>query len=85
MLKGGFQWSYPYGSYALRSDSLLQNRSDPYARTKMGSHYQHFIPLGHHGDPEDAANMVAFLASDRAKFITGQAINVDGGMVKSTI
>jgi len=43
------------------------------------------IPLGHHGDPEDIANLVAFLASDRAKFITGQAINVDGGMVKSTI
>jgi 3-oxoacyl-[acyl-carrier protein] reductase len=36
------------------------------------------IPLGHHGDPEDIANLVAFLASDRAKFITGQAINVDG-------
>jgi 3-oxoacyl-[acyl-carrier protein] reductase len=43
------------------------------------------IPLGHHGDPEDIANMVAFLASDRAKFITGQAINVDGGMVKTII
>jgi len=43
------------------------------------------IPLGHHGDPEDIANMVAFLASDKAKFITGQAINVDGGMVKSLI
>jgi len=43
------------------------------------------IPLGHHGDPEDIANLVAFLASDRAKFITGQAINVDGGMVKSMI
>jgi 3-oxoacyl-[acyl-carrier protein] reductase len=43
------------------------------------------IPLGHHGDPEDIANLVAFLASDRAKFITGQAINVDGGMVKSLI
>jgi 3-oxoacyl-[acyl-carrier protein] reductase len=43
------------------------------------------IPLGHHGDPEDIAHMVTFLASDRAKFITGQAINVDGGMVKAYI
>ena len=43
------------------------------------------IPLGHHGDPEDIASMVAFLASDKAKFITGQAISVDGGMVKATI
>jgi 3-oxoacyl-[acyl-carrier protein] reductase len=43
------------------------------------------IPLGHHGDPEDIAYMVAFLASEKAKFITGQAINVDGGMVKATL
>jgi len=43
------------------------------------------IPLGHHGDPDDIANMVAFLASEKAKFITGQAINVDGGMVKTSI
>jgi 3-oxoacyl-[acyl-carrier protein] reductase len=43
------------------------------------------IPLGHHGDPEDIGYMVAFLASDKAKFITGQAINVDGGMVKAPI
>jgi len=43
------------------------------------------IPLGHFGLPEDIAYMVVFLASERAKFITGQAINVDGGMVKATI
>ncbi len=41
------------------------------------------IPLGHHGDPEDIASMVTFLASEKAKFITGQLINVDGGMVKT--
>lgn len=41
------------------------------------------IPLGHFGLPEDIANMVTFLASEKAKFITGQAINVDGGMVKT--
>ncbi len=46
---------------------------------------QQNIPLGHHGRPEDIANMVAFLASDKAKFITGQAINVDRGMVKAYI
>jgi 3-oxoacyl-[acyl-carrier protein] reductase len=46
---------------------------------------QQNIPLGHHGLPEDIANMVAFLASEKAKFITGQAINVDGGMVKAYI
>lgn len=43
------------------------------------------IPLGHHGNPDDIANMVAFLASEKANFITGQAINVDGRMVKTTI
>jgi 3-oxoacyl-[acyl-carrier protein] reductase len=43
------------------------------------------IPLGHYGLPEDIASMVAFLASEKAKFVTGQAINVDGGMVKSLI
>ena len=43
------------------------------------------IPLGHFGLPEDIANMVTFLASDRAKFVTGQAINVDGGMVKTIV
>jgi len=43
------------------------------------------IPLGHFGLPEDIAYIVAFLASDKAKFITGQAINVDGGMVKAII
>lgn len=39
------------------------------------------IPLSRIGSPEDVANAVAFLASDSASYITGQVLNVDGGMV----
>ena len=38
------------------------------------------IPLGRYGAPEDIAEMVALLASDRAKWMTGSIIDVDGGM-----
>ena len=38
------------------------------------------IPLGKMGSPEDIANMVSFLASDKASYITGQTFIVDGGM-----
>jgi 3-oxoacyl-[acyl-carrier protein] reductase len=41
------------------------------------------LPIGHFGCPEDLAGIVAFLASERAGFITGAYINVDGGWVKS--
>ena len=37
--------------------------------------------LGRNGTPEDIANAVAFLASDKASFITGQILGVNGGMV----
>jgi len=38
-------------------------------------------PLGHPGTTEDIANAVAFLVSDEAKYITGQVLSVDGGLV----
>jgi len=38
------------------------------------------IPAGRAGKPEEIADMVAFLASDKAAYITGQVISVDGGM-----
>ncbi len=38
------------------------------------------IPLKRFGQPEDIANLVAFLASDDASFITGSEYNIDGGM-----
>lgn len=39
------------------------------------------IPLKTLGNPEDVANVVAFLASDKASYITGQTIHVNGGLV----
>jgi 3-oxoacyl-[acyl-carrier protein] reductase len=39
------------------------------------------IPLSQLGNVEDVANLVLFLTSEKAKYITGQVINVDGGMV----
>jgi 3-oxoacyl-[acyl-carrier protein] reductase len=39
------------------------------------------IPLGRAGDPRELAAVVAFLASNRATFLTGAAIQVDGGQI----
>jgi 3-oxoacyl-[acyl-carrier protein] reductase len=39
------------------------------------------IPLKREGSPSDVANAVLFLVSDNAAYITGQIVNVDGGMV----
>ena len=41
------------------------------------------IPLGRFGDPEDLGNMIAFLASERARYVTGVTVQVDGGLVRS--
>ena len=58
------------------STRMTEVLKDDIKQTMLGN-----IPLGRFGLPTDVANLVLFLVSDESNYITGQVINVDGGMV----
>jgi 3-oxoacyl-[acyl-carrier protein] reductase len=57
-------------------DTQMGNNMDEKYQTEMLSRSD----LGRKGTPEEVANLVCFLASDEASYITGQIIRIDGGM-----
>jgi 3-oxoacyl-[acyl-carrier protein] reductase len=61
------------------SRANAQGISEEEARAAMVAQ----IPLGRYGEPEEVANLAVFLASDKAAYITGTTIQVDGGMLKA--
>ncbi len=85
-------------SYNIRINNILPGRLDT-ERVKqldgiiaentgtsvneVRSSFQEQIPLGRYGKPEELGNLGAFLLSDKASFITGTTIPVDGGMLKT--
>lgn len=73
------------GSRNIRSNAIAPG----YIETEMTGHldeavaeeWKKAIPLRRAGTPEDVANCAVFLASDQSAFITGQVLQVDGGML----
>ena len=58
------------------SEQILRNYSPEFRKHES----EHDITVGEYGQPEDLANLVCFLASPRARYITGTVIPVDGGL-----
>ncbi|MBF0308564.1 MAG: 3-oxoacyl-[acyl-carrier-protein] reductase [Magnetococcales bacterium] len=56
--------------------TAMTHRLNPKAQEAILSQ----IPMGEMGSPQDVANAVAFLASEEARYITGETLNVNGGM-----
>lgn len=60
----------------IMSEQILRNYSPEYREWQS----EHEIPVGEYGQPEDIANLVCFLASPLARYVTGAVIPVDGGL-----
>jgi NAD(P)-dependent dehydrogenase (short-subunit alcohol dehydrogenase family) len=67
--------------YAERARAEAEGISVEELRARVVAETGQRVPLGRMGEPEDVANLVAFLVSDEASFITGQAYNVNGGIL----
>lgn len=59
---------------------MIVTKMSSRVRKVAGEELLKAIPAGRFGEPAEVANLVLFLASDLAAYITGQAISVDGGM-----
>ena len=66
--------SIPHGR--IHSEQILRNYTHEYRRWQS----EHEIPMARYGEPEDIANLICFLVSPLAGYITGAVIPVDGGL-----
>jgi 3-oxoacyl-[acyl-carrier protein] reductase len=72
----GFVETEMWASVVQAQAALLEQTPDEFTRLRRLQ-----VPLGRMERPEDVANVIGFLASPRADYMTGQALSVDGGLV----
>jgi NAD(P)-dependent dehydrogenase (short-subunit alcohol dehydrogenase family) len=72
----GFVQTDMWAAVAREQGALLGQSPEEFTRQRVRQ-----VPLGRMERPEDVANVIGFLVSKRADYITGQALSVDGGLV----
>jgi L-rhamnose 1-dehydrogenase len=74
------------GPYGIRCNSVMPGtiatdlNAEDLADSEKRAYMEKRIPLGRLGQPDDVAQCVTFLASDRARYVTGASLLVDGGL-----
>ena len=86
------KWALKYGAQGARINSISPGIIEtPMAVDAAKEHpeqmqyMQSITPLKRNGNPQDIADVVSYLCSDKADFITGSDIRVDGGLVKNLL
>lgn len=83
--------SVEWGQYGIRVNAIapgfvLAGMSEPfYANENVRNNRASAVPLGRIGEARDIADGVMFLASDKASYISGQTLTVDGGVINSVL
>jgi NAD(P)-dependent dehydrogenase (short-subunit alcohol dehydrogenase family) len=72
----GFVETDMWTKVSAEQGALLGMSADEFTKARLNT-----VPLGRMETPEDVANVIGFLASSKASYMTGQALSVDGGLV----
>lgn len=76
----GFTWTERVDELAAR-----QSQASGKTRQEVVAGWEASIPVGRLGEPRELAALVAFLASERASYVTAQSVAVDGGWIRSLL